>query len=225
MPSANIIMWIGRRLEKKVMNLSCTHAEKVCTVIKLLEDVVKAFFSKDIDSLLNSNGRLIMIEKEADDLKRKIIHEISRGSFHPIDSEVLLRLVFATDDVATRAKIASSRTALLPQAAEGVPDYLKNAFLQVVSLLVEQAKIMVEAMRLLGKKPKNAIGVCDRIEMLEEEIDGVHISLTKDLLESSSELGLTKFMLLKELADDLEEIADRCEDVADIIRSLAVSMT
>jgi len=40
------------------------------------------------------------VEKEADDIKRKLIAELSSGIFHPIDRETILRLVLSSDDIA-----------------------------------------------------------------------------------------------------------------------------
>jgi len=46
-------------------------------------------------------------ERKADDIKRRIIRELSEEFVHPIDREELIRLILATDDIATFAKEAS----------------------------------------------------------------------------------------------------------------------
>lgn len=221
--SANIMEWIGRRLEKKAFERSKVHMDKATEALLSLREAVYAYFDKKFDVLQQHVKKTAESEEEADDIKRKVIDDMSRGLFHPIDREMLTRLIFAIDDVATYSKTIAKRLEILPEAAEGLSEEIANEFRTFADLLVNitnQTNILVT---LLMEDPKRAIEQSHVVEKLEDEIDNFRIALLQKLLRSGGVLGFVKLTLLKEVSDAMEDIADKCEDVADAVRSIALA--
>lgn len=215
--------WIGRRLEKKAFECSKVHMDKATEALLSLHEAVYAYFDKKFDVFRQHVKKTVESEEEADDIKRKIIDDMSRGLFHPIDREMLTRLIFAIDDVATYSKTIAKRLEILPEVVEGLNEDIANEFRIFVDQLVNITKQTNTLVALLIEDPKKAIEQSHVVEKLEDEIDNFRIALLQKLLKSGEILGFVKLTLLKEVSDAMEEIADRCEDVADAVRSIAVS--
>jgi len=221
--SANIMEWIGRRLEKKAFERSKVHMDKAFEALLSLQKAVNAYFNQELDQLKHYASETAEAEEEADDIKRKIIDDMSRGAFHPIDRDMLTRLIFSIDDIATYAKTIAKRLELLPELASEVDEELVNDFKEFANRLVYITKETNTLVSLLIEDPKKAIEHSHVVERIEDEIDSFRISLLQKMLRAGDKLGFVRLTLLKEISDAMEEIADRCEDVADAVRSIAVS--
>ncbi|NAZ12128.1 MAG: DUF47 family protein [Desulfurococcales archaeon] len=104
--------WLASRREKEVLKLYDQHIDEITKVTNSVYNLLTAFREGDI-SLMENEWRIIFeAERKADDIKRRIIRELSEEFVHSIDREELIRLILATDDIATFAKEAS-RMALL----------------------------------------------------------------------------------------------------------------
>ena len=221
--SANIIEWIGRRLEKKAFERSKVHMDKAVEALLSLQKAVYAYFEQKIDELYRYASETTITEEEADDIKRKIIDDMSKGAFHPIDRDMLIRLIFSIDDIATYAKTIAKRLELLPELSRGVDKELADGFKEFANRLVHITKETNTLVSLLIEDPKKAVEHSHVVEKIEDEIDSFRIALLQKMLRAGEELGFVRLTLLKEISDAMEEIADRCEDVADAVRSIAVS--
>ncbi len=159
-------------------------------------------------------------EKEADDIKRKILSELSSEFFHPIDREDLIRLVLTSDDVAAYAKAWSRRLTLLNVG--NVPQEILNKLFVMASKVHEATLLMKKAAEKLMLDPREVLELANKIEVLEEEVDDIRHEVFKDILNFCEQSKISQCLMVKEVMDSIENSADKCEDVADVLRSIAL---
>lgn len=221
--TTNFLAWLGRRRERKILEMAEKHMEKVVVTVKALKKTVYAFCESNVGEVKKSFDEIFKAEKEADDLKRNIIKELSVGVFHPIDRDEITRLLLTMDDIASNAKGAGARITFmcLKIKDEEILRRLKD----IADRLTEIVDETSQAVKELVDNPKKALEKADRVEELEENIDDVRRELLHRILLIGDELGPSRLVCLKDVVDSMENVADRCEDTADLIRSLAILTT
>ncbi|MFN3268562.1 MAG: DUF47 domain-containing protein [Zestosphaera sp.] len=159
-------------------------------------------------------------EKEADDVKRKILTELSREIFHPIDREELVRLVLTSDDVAAYAKGWGRRLSLIDPT--NLPENTLTKLRKMAENVHKSTLLMKNAAEKLLINPKEVLNISNEIERLEEETDDIIHEVFKEILNYCEESKISQCLMLKEVMDSIENSADKCEDVADVLRSIAL---
>jgi len=160
-------------------------------------------------------------ERYADNLKREILEKLSRGPFHPITREEVVRVVLTADDVAANAKSAARK--ISASSPKDLPDEIKDGLRSLADMDVKIAEKMREAFIKLLEDPAVAIEVTNEVERMEEEIDDYRVALTENILKYGDKVkSIAAWLMLKEAVENMENIADRSEDVADVIRSIAI---
>jgi predicted phosphate transport protein (TIGR00153 family) len=211
--------WFASRREKEVLKLYDQHIDEITKVTNSVNNLLTAFRDGD-KSLMENEWRIIFeSERKADDIKRKIIRELSEEFVHPIDREELIRLILATDDIATFAKEAS-RMALLYNGKP--PLDVAHVLLDIITRINESVMLIKEAVSYLSIDKKKTLEISDKIERLEEEVDDLRHKGLSIILTRCNETGISNCLLLKDILEYLENSADKTEDVADELRSIAV---
>ncbi|MEM2282308.1 MAG: DUF47 family protein [Candidatus Hadarchaeales archaeon] len=215
--------WLGKGREKYLLELQQKHMEEVVGTVGAMCRAYEAFAKKRTEEVQKIYEEVFSCERKADELKRKILEELSSGVFHPIDRDELVRLVMTVDEVAANAKAATGKLRYLsPRKFCRELREILHAFaykdLEAVQKLNETLKAIV-------KNPKLALELSHQVEEKEEEVDEFRQSkLFPKLLKwhrAIRDTG-TSFLLEKAL-ENLESVADLCEDASDILRCVAVS--
>ncbi len=213
--------WIGRRRERAVLRICERHLDKVLETVDALKEIVYSFVTGNEEGVKASYEKLFKLEREADDIKEEIIVELSKGPFHPIDREDILRLVVTSDDIAAHAKAAGRKLTFL--RSDGLPEDIKEGMKKIVDLAVESVLRLKVAFDRLISSPKEAIAEAEKVERVEEEVDEVRADLIERVLTWGDEVKLvSRWLLVKEVIEDIETLTDKAEDTADVIRGLAV---
>lgn len=211
--------WIGRRREREVLKLAEGHLEKVMTLTNAFRKFAEALKSDNPDEMRERYDEIFKIEREADDEKERIIVEVSKGPFHPMDREDIMRLVLTMDDIAANIKSASRK--LLYSHPECVPEDVKNDLLKLSDMLIDIVLRLKETLNALVKGSKETLKLADTVEREEEEIDDFRVDLIAKILKWGDQSGkLSSLLMLKEAVENLENASDKAEEVADIIRGI-----
>jgi predicted phosphate transport protein (TIGR00153 family) len=199
--------------------------QKVCSVVIALNETVENFCEGNTQRMRNSYKSAFQKEREADELKRKILTEIYGRIIHPLDQEHIVRLILTADDIASNAKAAAMKISHFVNP-KSVPAGLRKTMKDFSENLVGIAMKTYDAIRLIGKNKKAAITAANEVEKTEELIDDFRAKEVYPKLlewfEKTNNIGLS--LLIKEIIDNMENLADRCEDVGDIIRFIALSL-
>ncbi len=221
---SNIILWLSRREEKEILALCQTHLDKVVDTVEELREVVHAFCNDDFNTLEEHYKRAFDSERAADDVKHRILGDVSTGPLHPIDREEVIRLVLTADDIAENAKSGARRLRLA--SAKSLTTQITLGLREMADLCVEVAQSVHAAFEKLQVDPKAAIEATNQVEILEESIDEFRLALVKNVLSCKDPVvnlrSLGPWLMLLDAIENMEDVADRSEDVADVIRSIAI---
>ncbi len=212
--------WLSRRRQTEIIQKYSTHITKVIEVVEHAYNMIRAYSEGKLDDAKKEYEGAFNAEREADEIKRKIIEELSTEVFHPIDREELIRLILTTDDIAAYAKAASRRLLLVLDSR--LDKEIVEKLLEMASKLYEATGLLKEAANQLLHNPRDALRTADKIERLEEEIDDIRMEALDKVLSFCDRTKPSLCLISKELVDSLENASDRCEDTADVIRSIAL---
>jgi predicted phosphate transport protein (TIGR00153 family) len=161
------------------------------------------------------------LEMQADELRRRMVEELTTSEMFPEERDDLMELVRAVDWIADWSKEAARILNVIP--FEKSPDEIKVATLNMVRADVDCVKVLAQCVKVLPKNPKEALSLANQVEIMEENIDDLYNMVRKHFAVMEFP-GFTvgTMILLNEFFDALETIADWCENTADIVRAIAV---
>lgn len=212
--------WISRRRQWDVIRFYIEHVDKIIEVVDHAKKMIELFIAKDLEGVKNEWSKVFKYEKEADEVKRKILSELSKEIFHPIDREELVRLVLTSDDVAAYAKGWSRRLSLIEP--NDLPENILTKLREMAENVYKSTLLMKNAAEKLLVNPREVLNISNEIERFEEETDDIRHEVFKEILNYCEESKISQCLMLKEVMDSIENSADKCEDVADTLRSIAL---
>jgi predicted phosphate transport protein (TIGR00153 family) len=186
--------------------------------------VVHSFCNEDFNVLEEHYKKAFDSERAADDIKHRILRDVSTGPLHPIDREEVIRLVLTADDIAENAKSGARK--LRFASTKCLTDQINARLREMADLCVEVAQSVRTAFEKLSVGTDAAIEAADQVEILEESIDEFRLGLLKAIMSCKQPVvsfrSLGPWLMLLNAIENMEEVADRSEDVADVIRSIAI---
>ena len=222
--SSNIAIWLSRREEKKILQVCESHLEKVIATVKGMRDVVHAFCDNQIDEVEKHYTTTFESERGADEIKHRILVDLSTGPLHPIDREEVIRLVLTADDIAENAKAGARKLRLA--STKCLVDEIDVSLKEMADMCVDIVGRVRIAFQKLSENREQAIEAADHVERLEESIDEHRFNLLKKILNCKQRIvsirSLGPWLMLMNAIENMEELSDRSEDLADVIRSIAI---
>ena len=213
--------WFAPKRGYKVLEMVEDHLELTQKAVNSLYDMVEAAAECDPDGCKKSYMSVSEMEMQADELRRRMVEELTEGEMFPEERDDLMEMVRAVDWIADWSKEAGRILNSIP--FENAPDEIKVATMNMVRADVDCVKVLTECIRALPRDSGKALTLANQVEMLEENIDDLYGEARKHF--ASLEFpGFTTgaLILLNEFLDALETIADWCENTADIVRAIAV---
>ncbi len=216
--------WLAGRKLEEIVNKSINHLELVHKTTEFLRDMINSLCEGKVNEGLKLYEKISETERKADELKREILHSLSRGFIHPLDREDLLRLILTSDDIAAYTKATARRITILYSIGSKLPEEILSMLRDIAEKTVEASSVLLSALRSLGSDPARTISLTHEVEKIEEEIDEIRMNLLEKLYTSCKEKLTVDCFLTKEIIDDIENISDKCEDTGDVIRLIAISV-
>lgn len=214
-------LWFGRKREIEILNICRVHFETILSVIAAMRDVVHLICDEKFDEACNLFKVVFDREREADDVKERILDELSKGPFHPIDREDIIHLVLTADDLAANAKSACRKLCLVKP--EDMPEEVKKDLKKMADMVYQIADKLKEAFNTLIENPKKAIEIAEEVERIEEAIDDHRVDLLAKILKWADTTNrVSHWLLVKEAVENMEMVADKAEDTADVIRAISI---
>ena len=160
-------------------------------------------------------------ENDADEITRQVLTAVRRTFITPFDRTDIQDLVSSMDDAIDQMN-KTAKTIMLFEVRRFEPQMQ-----QMGDIILQAAKLVLEAMPLLASAGKNAgrlQAITEEIIRIEEQADQLHDQGRKALfLANRNEPGgVMNFMVGTELYDHLESVVDRLEDVSNEINGLVV---
>jgi hypothetical protein len=162
-------------------------------------------------------------EAQADHITRDVMVAVRRTFITPFDRTDIQDLITSMDDAIDQMN-KTAKTIMLFEVTSFDPQMQ-----QMGDIIMQSARLMLEAMPLLGAIGTNASslhGLTAKMIVIEEEADDIYNRGLKALFLEARGIGAPgdamKFLTGSTIYDHLEKIVDRFEDVANEINSLVV---
>ncbi|MFX1275056.1 MAG: DUF47 domain-containing protein [Promethearchaeota archaeon] len=218
----SLIEYFKKKTATNVLEQAIKHAQKVQeSVYKLNEGINMLLVTKDLDKCHDLFHEVDRFEGEADNIRREILKDISKGELNPSVRIDLSHLIKRLDDVANCATGVARRIATIPikfweQSSDETLDLIKVMMSTTVKCAEYLDKIVID---LLGQR-QQVKAFAKEINLLEHEIDLANIKLRKSLQQTNYQINAFTVFTVGNTMDIIEAISDSIEIVADYIMQL-----
>jgi predicted phosphate transport protein (TIGR00153 family) len=181
-----------------------------------------AFFEQVVtgnwDEAAASREKIVNLENEADDFKRKLRGQLPKSLLMPVPREDLLELLLVQDRIANRARDVSG---LVLGRRLQLPAPIQEPFLQFVSRNVDAARQARKSIRELdelyetgfrGAEVELVETLINELDRIEDDTDSMQVEIRAKLFEIEKDLPPVDVMFLYrviELTGDIGDMAER----------------
>lgn len=214
-----------RKTAVNALEKSVKHAQIVQECVKNLDVGLQILLNeKDIEKSHELFHKVDVLERDADNLRRKIQRDISKGELNPSVRQNLSHLIKRMDDVANCCTGVARRISTIPMK------FWEESSKVTIELILEMMKTTVDCVQFLDKlvldlleERKNIKEFSTQINQLEHTVDLLNIKLRKNLQETTYTVNYFTIFTAGNVFDILEAISDSIEAVADYILVLLTS--
>ena len=213
--------WIAPKRGEDVLKMVEDHLELTKNAVSSLYRLVESV-SEERDDVKQLYDSVSGLEMEADDLRRKMVDELTKGEMFPEERGDLMELVRAVDWIADWSKEAGRILIIIP--FHKAPEEMKKAAQNMCKANLDCVIVLEKCIHELHtQNPKEALNLANQVELLEEELDELY-SIARGYLATMEfpEFSTGALILLNMFLDALETVADWCENTADIVRAVAI---
>jgi len=216
---------LKRETAVNALEKSVKHAQIVQETVKNLDAGLQILLKeKDVEKSHKLFHKVDVLERDADNLRRKIQRDISRGELNPSVRQDLSHLIKRMDDVANCSTGVARRINTIPLK------FWEESSKETIELILEMMKTTVDCVQYLDKivldlleERKNITKFSTQINQLEHTVDLLNIKLRKNLQETEYTVNFFTIFTAGNVFDILEAISDSIEAVADYILVLLTS--
>jgi len=210
---------LKRETAVNALEKSVKHAQIVQETVKNLDAGLQILLKeKDVEKSHKLFHKVDVLERDADNLRRKIQRDISRGELNPSVRQNLSHLIKRMDDVANCSTGVARRVNTIPLK------FWEESSKETIELVLEMMKTTVDCVQYLDKivldlleERKNITKFSAQINQLEHTVDLLNIKLRKNLQETDYTVNFFTIFTAGNVFDILEAISDSIEGVADYI--------
>lgn len=170
-------------------------------------------------SVPDASRKVMDFENQADVITRDVLTLTRRSFITPFDRSDIKELITALDDAIDQMQKTAKAIVLFE--VSGFEPHMA----QMGDIIVDAAKLTVDAVALLGSMRQQAVrlnAITEEIIRLEESADGLHDLGIKELYVKYRAGNAMDFIVGTEIYDHLERVMDRFEDVANCISGIAI---
>jgi predicted phosphate transport protein (TIGR00153 family) len=220
-----LIEFLKRKTAVNALEKSVKHAQIVQECVKHLDVGLQVLLKeKDMEKSHELFHKVDVLERDADNLRRKIQRDISKGELNPSVRQKLSHLIKRMDDVANCCTGVARRINTIPMK------FWEESSEVTIELILEMMKNTVDCVQFLDKivldlleERENIKEFSSQINQLEHTVDLLNIKLRKDLQETNYTVNYFTIFTAGNVFDILEAISDSIEAVADYILVLLTS--
>jgi len=215
-----LLSWFEKRRKSRTLGLVQEHIYLVVETAKELETLIEAFARGDLCAVDASVERLFKEEVEIDNLRRRIMEELSKGELPANYREDLKGLVSRLDELADKVKDSARSVKVL----EGVnfPGEIMDAFVRIGRCLAESVQCLRASIEGLGVGPEEVRAASDRVDGLEAAVDEEYLGTKALIMRLGGGLDAAVVMALRDLVEFLEQASDAVLRTSDFVRILSV---
>ena len=221
----SLIEYLKRETVLNALEKTIKHAQKVQECVRTLDLGLQILLKeKNLEKTHDLFHKVDLLEAEADDLRRELQRDISRGELDPSVRQNLSHLIKRIDDVANCCTGVARRIATVPiKFWEQSSDETINIVSEIMKTTVVCSQFLDKIVIDLVKDRKDVKEIAAKINYYEHEVDLLNIKLRKSLQETDYHVNYFTIFTVGNIFDILEAISDSIEEVADYIMVLLTS--
>jgi len=221
----SLIEYFKKKTAENVLEKALNHARKVQECVRELNKGIQILLeTKDVEQAHEIFLNVDNLEHEADDFRREIMQDISKGELNPSVRADLSHLIKRMDDVANCATGVARRMDTSPNK------FWEQSSQESINLIKEMMKTTVDCSTyldliltdLLGER-KRVKEIAKQINNLEHKVDLLNIQLRRSLQQTEYNINYFTSFTVGMTMNIIEAISDACETVADYILVLLTS--
>lgn len=221
----SLIEYLKRETALNALEKTIKHAQKVQECVRTLDKGLQMLLKeKDLEKTHDLFHKVDLLEAEADDLRRELQKDVSRGELNPSVRQNLSHLIKRLDDVANCCNGVARRVATVPIIFwEQSSDKTINLISEIMKTTVECSQFLDKIVVDLVQDRKQVKEIAKQINYHEHEVDLLNIKLRRSLQETDYHVNYFTIFTVGNIFDILEAISDSIEEVADYIMVLLTS--
>jgi len=221
----SLIEYLKRETAVNALEKSVKHAQVVQECVRKLDNGLHILLNeKDLEKSHENFHEVDVLERNADELRRKIQIDISKGELNPSMRQNLSHLIKRMDDVANCCTGVARRINTIPIK------FWEESSQETIDIIFKMMKNTVDCVEFLDKlvldlleERKNIKEYSKQINQLEHAVDLLNIKLRKGLQKTNYTVNAFTIFTAGNVFDILEAISDSIEAVADYIMVLLTS--
>ncbi|MFW9822795.1 MAG: DUF47 domain-containing protein [Candidatus Thorarchaeota archaeon] len=218
----SLIEFLKRETAVSALGKSIKHAKIVQECVKHLDLGLQVLLiERDVDKAHEFFHKVDSLERDADNLRREIQRDISKGELDPSVRQNLSHLIKRMDDVANCCTGVARRISTIPMK------FWDESSKETINNILEMMKTTVDCVEFLDKividlleERKFVKDYSVQINQFEHAVDLLNIKLRKELQETEYTVNPFTIFTAGNVFDILEAISDSIEAVADYIMVL-----
>ncbi|NVM04997.1 MAG: TIGR00153 family protein [Candidatus Helarchaeota archaeon] len=215
-----LLDWFRTRREAKIIKGTRSHSKKVYDCAFELNNIVKLLCNNNIEEVPKLVKKISDLENEADEIRRTIMLDLTKGELTPGIREDLAHLVKRLDSVANNTNATARRLSLL--TADVITPICKE-LKEMSKLTLKCVKVLDQTIgkQLGGSSPKIFESIA-KINQLEHEVDQINMQIKKKLLTLEQTFSPFIACTIYEMINVFENITDNAEETAEFIKVINV---
>jgi len=206
---------------RRVLEVCQEHSRKVVDAVRDLPAALVSFRDKDLKAVKELCEGIIILEKEANNLKRTLMIELTRAGALLISREDFLRLIATTTEIVDYAVGIAFRLSEMANREWKIDEKIMKDLINLSEATVSTVAKLREAIYSLNYNAEKTKEAAKQVEDAEAQVDFLYRKADLEIVNSKMELPI--ILLLRDVASFLEEIADKSEDGADAARILSLT--
>ncbi|MCM8781912.1 MAG: DUF47 family protein [Candidatus Omnitrophica bacterium] len=216
--SRNILGWIGMKQEELVLEDAKKHVDVTYQTVEWFKKAILAYIKEDIKAKEEAIQKVRECERHADELRSKMVDELSEGLLIPPDREDLLHFVKSLDRIADWTNGAAR---LLDFIKEKLPQPILRELSIATDIVFDSISKLKDAIQSVMKNELDkAIADCNEVESYETKADDQKKILIEKII--TSKLAAPMLLISYHLAEYMEGVTDKIEDAADFVKVVAI---
>jgi len=190
------------------------HMAKVQMCIAELVPFFEAVLTQDWDKAAQAQGRISVLENEADVLKKDLRLHLPKGVFLPVARRDLLEVLRMQDKIANKAKdiagMVLGRRMILPDSiGTSLLDFVKrciDASVQAQKAINELDELVETGFR--GGEVDLVQDMIKQLDQIEHETDKIQVEVRAELFKLERDLPPVDVIFLYKIIDWIGDLAD-----------------
>ena len=203
-----------------------SHAEKACEAAYKLEEIVQAYCDGDVARVQKLSEEISALEHEADNIKQMVRKRLPYSVLLPVNRQDVLEFLKPQDGISDFAedvaKLMTLRSYVLTKEIKsGLLEMAKMTTKTIDAYLRATERIAQLVSTFFRKKDiRDTLELIPVVEKLENEIDIIEISLTKQIFLAEDEVGVVGVFHLSKIVDVLGNVSDNAARAVDRLRTM-----